>query len=93
MELVSKMSFCSISLARSGIIILLRLPAWSSAALLLLTGNASGSLELARWLSKPPEPFAIQTHEPKKKVVPRSGTVQLKPKLARQLLVFSPKPA
>jgi hypothetical protein len=32
--------------------------------------EASGSLELARWLLKPPEPLAMHIQEPKMKVVP-----------------------
>ena len=63
--------------------------------------------ELTRWLSKPPDPLATQTHEPKMKVAPRGGVMVLKakvtieladefaepPHLARQLSVFTAKPA
>ena len=41
--------------------------------------------ELARWLSKPPEPLATQTHEPKMKVAPLGGVMVLKVKVAVEL--------
>ena len=41
--------------------------------------------ELARWLSKPPEPLAMQTHEPKMKVAPRGGVMVLRAKVAIEL--------
>ena len=64
-------------------------------------------MELVKWLSKPPEPLATQTHEPKMKVAPLGGVMVLKakvaieladeltesPYLARQLSVFTTKPA
>ena len=52
-----KTSFSSISLARSGSSMSPRLAVRLSAATLLLVGDASGSLGLARWLSIPPEPM------------------------------------
>jgi hypothetical protein len=40
--------------------------------------DTSDSLGLARWLSKLPEPLAMQTQKPKTKVVPSSSaTVRL----------------
>ena len=41
--------------------------------------------ELVRWLSKPPDPLATQTHEPKMKVAPRGGVMVLKAKVAIEL--------
>ena len=41
--------------------------------------------ELVKWLSKPPEPLATQTHEPKMKVVPLGGVMVLKVKVAIEL--------
>ena len=41
--------------------------------------------ELVRWLSKPPEPLATQTHEPKMKVAPLGGVMVLKEKVAIDL--------
>ena len=41
--------------------------------------------ELVKWLSKPPEPLAMQTHEPKMKVAPLGGVVVLKAKVAIDL--------
>ena len=41
--------------------------------------------ELVKWLSKPPEPLATQTHEPKMKVAPLGGVVVLKAKVAIEL--------
>ena len=41
--------------------------------------------ELVRWLSKPPEPLATQTHEPKTKVAPCGGAMVLKAKVAIEL--------
>ena len=38
-----------------------------------------------RWLSKPPEPLAMQTHEQKTKVAPRGGAMVLKAKVAIEL--------
>ena len=49
--------------------------------------------ELVKWLLKPPEPLATQTHEPKMKVAPLGGVVVLKAKVAIELadeLVESP---
>ena len=37
-------------------------------------------VELIRWLEKPPDPSAMQTHEPKTKVVPASIAGKLKSK-------------
>ena len=36
---------------------------------------ALGFMRLVEWLLKPPEPLAMQTHEPKMKVVPSLSTV------------------
>ena len=41
--------------------------------------------ELVRWLSKLPEPLAMQTHEPKMKVAPRGGVMVLRAKVAIEL--------
>ena len=41
--------------------------------------------ELVNWLSKPPEPLATQTHEPKMKVAPMGGVMVLKAKMAIEL--------
>jgi len=41
--------------------------------------------ELVKWLSKPPEPLATQTHEPKMKVAPLGGVMVLKAKVAIEL--------
>ena len=41
--------------------------------------------ELVKWLSKPPEPLAMQTHEPKMKVAPLGGVMVLKAKVAIEL--------
>ena len=41
--------------------------------------------ELVNWLSKPPEPSATQTHEPKMKVEPLGGVMVLKAKVAIEL--------
>jgi hypothetical protein len=38
--------------------------------------------ELVKWLLKPPEPLAMQTHEPKMKVAPLGGVMVLKAKVA-----------
>ena len=38
-----------------------------------------------KWLSKPPEPLAMQTHEPKMKVAPLRGVMVLKAKVAIEL--------
>ena len=40
---------------------------------------------LVKWLSKPPEPLAIQTHELKMKVAPLGGVMVLKVKVAIEL--------
>jgi len=69
-ELVSKKSFSLISLVMLGSSIWPRLPTGLLTTLLRLAEDASGLLGLARWLSKPPEPLAMQTWEPKMKVVP-----------------------
>jgi hypothetical protein len=50
----------------------------SSRSLLGVDEEASGFLELARWLLKPPEPLATQIQEPKMKVVPSSSTTLVK---------------
>ena len=44
-----------------------------------------GAGELVKWLSKPSEPLAMQTHEPKMKVAPLGGVVVLKEKVAIEL--------
>ena len=41
--------------------------------------------ELVKWLSKPPEPLATQTHEPNMKVTPLGGVMVLKAKVAIEL--------
>ena len=41
--------------------------------------------ELVKWLSKPPEPLAMQTHEPKMKVTPLGGLMVLKVNVAIEL--------
>ena len=41
--------------------------------------------ELVKWLSKPPELLATQTHEPKMKVTPLGGVMVLKAKVAIEL--------
>ena len=41
--------------------------------------------ELVKWLYKPLEPLATQTHEPKMKVVPLGGVMVLKAKVAIEL--------
>ena len=41
--------------------------------------------ELVKWLSKPPEPLATQTHEPKMKVAPLGSVMVLKVKVAIEL--------
>jgi hypothetical protein len=43
-----------------------------------LDEEASGSLELARWLLKPPKLLATQIQEPKMKVVLSSSTALVK---------------
>ena len=43
-----------------------------------------GMGELVKWLSKPPEPLATQTHEPKMKM-PLGGVMVLKAKVAIEL--------
>jgi hypothetical protein len=50
----------------------------SSRSLLGVDEEASGSLELARWLQKPPKPLETQIQEPKMKVVPSSSTTLVK---------------
>jgi hypothetical protein len=49
-----------------------------SRSLLGVDEVASGSLELAWWLLKPPKPSATQIQEPKMKVVPSSSTALVK---------------
>ena len=44
-----------------------------------------GAGELVKWLSKPPEPLAMQTHEPKMKMAPLGGVMVLKAKVAIEL--------
>ena len=41
--------------------------------------------ELVKWLSKLPEPSAMQTHEPKMKVAPLGGVMVLKAKVVIEL--------
>ena len=41
--------------------------------------------ELVKWLSKPPEPLATQTHEPKMKVAPSGGIMVRKAEVAIEL--------
>ena len=41
--------------------------------------------EVVKWLSKPPELLATQTHEPKMKVAPLGGVMVLKAKVAIEL--------
>ena len=41
--------------------------------------------ELVKWLPKPPELLATQTHEPKMKVAPLGGVMVLKAKLTIEL--------
>ena len=41
--------------------------------------------ELVKWLLKPPEPLAMQTHEPKMKVAPLGGVMVQKAKVAIEL--------
>ena len=43
---------------------------------------ASGPMGLIKWLSKPPELLAMQTHESKTKVAPRGNAMVLKAKVA-----------
>ena len=43
-----------------------------------------GTEKLVKWLSKPPEPLATQTHEPKMKVAPLGGVMVLKAKVATE---------
>jgi hypothetical protein len=50
----------------------------SSRSLLRVDEEAFGSLELARWLLKPPKPLATQIYEPKMKVVTSSSTALVK---------------
>ena len=65
-----------------------------------------GELGVTRWLEKPPVPSAVQVQEPKTKVVPSGTLLALLdpaiefigelaeiPYLARQLSVFTAKPA
>ena len=69
MELELSLSFASNSLARSGRNVTPR-----SRDLAILLGSSDVEIfsvgELARWLSKPPDPLATQTHEPKMKMAP-----------------------
>ena len=44
---------------------------------------------LIRWLEKPPDPSAMQTHEPKTKVVPTSIVGKLKSKVAIEFFCWS----
>ena len=44
-----------------------------------------GVVELVKWLSKPLEPLATQTHKPKMKVAPLGGIMVLKAKVAIEL--------
>ena len=49
---------------------------------------------MVKWLSKPPEPLATQTHKPKMKVTPLGGVMVLKAKVAIELAdeLMSPLP-
>ena len=69
MELELSSSFDLISLARSRGNVT---PRSRDLANLLESSDIEifGVGELVRWLSKPPEPLAMQTHEPKMKVAP-----------------------
>jgi hypothetical protein len=49
-----------------------------SRLLLGVDEESSDSLELARWLLKPPEPLVMQIQELKMKVVPSSSTTLVK---------------
>ena len=84
MELELFSSFVSISLARSGSNIT---PLSRDLASLLESFDVEifSVGDLVRWLSKPPEPLAMQTHEPKMKVAPRGGVMVLRAKLAIEL--------
>ena len=42
--------------------------------------------ELVKWLLKPPEPLAMQTHEPKMKMAPLRGVMVLKANVAIELV-------
>ena len=70
MELELSLSFASISLARLGSNMMLRS---SDLASLLESSDVMifSAGKLVRWLSKPPEPLAMQTHEPKMKAALR----------------------
>jgi hypothetical protein len=74
----SKMDIFSICRARSGSNSSSRLLMNSSRSLLRVDEEASSSLELARWLLKPPKPLAMQIQEPKIKVVPSLSTTLVK---------------
>jgi hypothetical protein len=50
----------------------------SSRSLLEVDGEASGCLELARWLLKPPKPSATQIQKLKMKIMPSSSTALVK---------------
>jgi hypothetical protein len=50
----------------------------SSRLLVQVDEEASGSLELARWLLKLPKPLPTQIQEPKMKVVPSSSIALVK---------------
>ena len=84
MELELSSSFDSISLARSGGNIT---PRSRDLANLLESSDVEffGVGELVRWLSKPPDPLATQTHKLKMMVVPRGGVMVLKAKVAIEL--------
>ena len=84
MELELSLSFASISLARLGSNVM---PRSQDLASLLESSDIEifGVGELVRWLSKPPNQLAMQTHEPKVKVAPRGGVMVLKAKVAIEL--------
>ena len=84
MELDLSSSFTSISLAWSGSNMTPR--SLDLASLLESSDVEIFSVgKLVRWLSKPPDPLAMQTHEPKMKVAPRGGVMVLKAKVAIEL--------
>jgi hypothetical protein len=70
-EVALKTDILSICWARSGSSTSSRFSMKSSRELLRVDKEASGSLELARWLLKPQEPLATHIQEPKMRVVPR----------------------
>jgi hypothetical protein len=77
-EVTLKMDVFLICLGRSGSSNLLRSSMKESRLLRRVVVEASGFLELSRWLMKPPKPLATQIQEPKMKVVPSSSTLLVK---------------